>query len=181
MKAAEKTSGICKFEQVDLSGNITEFVEGSTLGTFENPTAGYSWQAPTSFDFLGVYPYQASSTAPDGTVLRIKSDIDASRKSNQLRLFYQFELPPPISTITTSYTTYDTVTASFAIPELNNLTFFGSMSAGGMTDNQFNQAQEWFEDLRDQLLNIVKDIDGNDMSFEKFKDKVVYVTNVASA
>ena len=26
-----------------------------------------------------------------------------------------------------------------------------------------------------------KDIDGNDMSFEKFKDKVVYVTNVASA
>ena len=27
-----------------------------------------------------------------------------------------------------------------------------------MTDNQFNQAQEWFEDLRDQLLNIVSEI-----------------------
>ena len=84
-------NGICKFEEVDLSGNMTEFVEGSTLGTFENPTAGYAWQAPTSFDFLGVYPYQASSTAPNGTVLRIKSDIDASRKSHQLRLFYQIE------------------------------------------------------------------------------------------
>ena len=31
-----------------------------------------------------------------------------------------------------------------------------------MTDNQFNQAQEWFEDLRDQLLNIVTEIDGNE-------------------
>jgi len=31
-----------------------------------------------------------------------------------------------------------------------------------MTDNQFNQSQEWFEDLRDQLLNIVTKIDGNE-------------------
>ena len=30
-----------------------------------------------------------------------------------------------------------------------------------MTDNQFNKAQEWFEDLRDQLLNIITEIDGN--------------------
>ena len=27
-----------------------------------------------------------------------------------------------------------------------------------MTDNQFNKAQEWFEDLRNQLLNIVTEI-----------------------
>ncbi len=27
-----------------------------------------------------------------------------------------------------------------------------------MTDNQFNKAQEWFEDLRDQLLNIITEI-----------------------
>ena len=30
-----------------------------------------------------------------------------------------------------------------------------------MTDNQFNQTKEWFEDLRDQLLNIITEIDGN--------------------
>ena len=28
-----------------------------------------------------------------------------------------------------------------------------------MKDNQFNKAQEWFEDLRDQLLNIITEID----------------------
>tara|TARA_Y100000996_G_C22501749_1_gene634712 strand:- start:106 stop:909 length:804 start_codon:yes stop_codon:yes gene_type:complete len=31
-----------------------------------------------------------------------------------------------------------------------------------MTDNQFNQARDWFEDLRDQLLDTVSEIDGNE-------------------
>tara|TARA_Y100000768_G_scaffold372133_1_gene339517 strand:- start:118 stop:921 length:804 start_codon:yes stop_codon:yes gene_type:complete len=31
-----------------------------------------------------------------------------------------------------------------------------------MTDNQFNQAKDWFEDLRNQLINTVTEIDGNE-------------------
>ncbi len=30
-----------------------------------------------------------------------------------------------------------------------------------MTDKQFNLAKDWFEDLRNQLINIVAEIDGN--------------------
>ena len=29
-----------------------------------------------------------------------------------------------------------------------------------MTDKQFNLAKDWFEDLRNQLINIVAEIDG---------------------
>ena len=75
-----------RFDEVDLSGNIREFVESSVTGNFEHPTAGYAWQPPTSFTYTGVYPYQAAATLADGTVLRVKSDIEASRKVGQLRM-----------------------------------------------------------------------------------------------
>ena len=31
-----------------------------------------------------------------------------------------------------------------------------------MIDKQFNQAKDWFEDLRNQLINIVSEIDGKE-------------------
>ena len=40
-----------------------------------------------------------------------------------------------------------------------------------MTDYNFNKAKNWFEDLRNQLIHIVSEIDGNDFIKTKWNHR----------